>query len=144
MESGSAFAFLAADSFEEACKAFVRRVDAAGGAESLGWSAVEYMASEVGESCKLHLLFKKLCKPSATVDVAMYTGHKLTLQPHLQTDHSILRISKVITSQNESSENSSTVLHKCVGDYDECLQEDTIEDNDQVRHNRNRVHIIIS
>lgn len=42
------FPFLAADSFDCACKAFVRRVDAAGGAQTLGWLAVEYSASEVG------------------------------------------------------------------------------------------------
>lgn len=42
------FPFLAADSFDSACKVFVRRVDAAGGAQSLGWLAVEYLASEVG------------------------------------------------------------------------------------------------
>lgn len=42
------FPLLAADSFDSACKAFVRRVDAAGGAQNLGWLAVEYLASEVG------------------------------------------------------------------------------------------------
>lgn len=41
------FPFLAADSFDSACKAFVRRVDAAGGAPYLGWLAVEYLASEL-------------------------------------------------------------------------------------------------
>ncbi|GAM36857.1 hypothetical protein TCE0_022f06280 [Talaromyces pinophilus] len=44
------FPFLAADGFDIACKAFVRRVDAAGGAQNLGWLAVEYLASE-----RLHL-----------------------------------------------------------------------------------------
>ena len=42
------FPFLAADSFDSACKAFVRRVDATGGAQDLGWLAVDYLASEVG------------------------------------------------------------------------------------------------
>lgn len=42
------FPFLAVGSFDSACKAFVRRVDAAGGAQTLGWLAVEYLASEVG------------------------------------------------------------------------------------------------
>lgn len=42
------FPFLAVDSFDSACKAFVRRVDGAGGAQNLGWLAVEYLASEVG------------------------------------------------------------------------------------------------
>ncbi|PCG98529.1 Autophagy-related protein 3 [Penicillium occitanis (nom. inval.)] len=41
------FPFLAADGFDIACKAFVRRVDAAGGAQNLGWLAVEYLASEL-------------------------------------------------------------------------------------------------
>ncbi|KAE8549794.1 hypothetical protein EYB25_008318 [Talaromyces marneffei] len=49
MASGedSIFPFLAADRFDCACKAFVRRVDAAGGAQSLGWLAVEYLRSEL-------------------------------------------------------------------------------------------------
>uniref|UniRef100_A0A093UYZ6 Alanine--tRNA ligase n=1 Tax=Talaromyces marneffei PM1 TaxID=1077442 RepID=A0A093UYZ6_TALMA len=49
MASGedSMFPFLAADRFDCACKAFVRRVDAAGGAQSLGWLAVEYLRSEL-------------------------------------------------------------------------------------------------
>ncbi|EED20370.1 conserved hypothetical protein [Talaromyces stipitatus ATCC 10500] len=52
MESGEdlTFPFLAADSFECACQAFVRRVDAAGGGRNLGWLAVEYLPSEPGRS----------------------------------------------------------------------------------------------
>lgn len=42
------FPFLGVGSFDSACKAFVSRVDAAGGAQKLGWLAVEYLESEVG------------------------------------------------------------------------------------------------
>jgi hypothetical protein len=44
----STFPFLTADGFDSACQAFVRRVDAVGGAQDLGWLGVEYMTSEVG------------------------------------------------------------------------------------------------
>ena len=46
----STFPFLTADGFDRACQDFLRRVDAAGGAQDLGWLGVEYMTSEVCET----------------------------------------------------------------------------------------------
>lgn len=42
------FPFLTAECFDNACQAFLKRIDVAGGARELGWLAVEYLTSKVG------------------------------------------------------------------------------------------------